>query len=269
MTILPSSGEGRLSKIKGGLVLQLYSGEGAFPVEIKGGRERWGIRPEVRLPPAHLPLPYPKGDPERAQEWVSEMHSFRLAFVSDNWRYQRATDWDAFFGACLLYDPPELKLDRFAEYGGTKPEGGDRSMKGGHDEAEGKRMVAPPIRWLPTHGQVADLVGDFYDALIGEIGRRYVEPTGKRTTEAVNEILLETGLLEDYQSSFDLDEQRWDLRPYIALDDLPKDEDAVKALRLVRATRDKDTGGKPRRDELLAIKLAALKDEHNWSYERL
>jgi hypothetical protein len=269
VTILPSSGEQRLSEIKRGLVLDLYLGERAFWAEIKGAREHWSIKPEVRLPPARLPLPYPEGDSERAQEWANEMHSFRLAFFSDSWRFQHATDWDDFFGACVLYDPPELELARFAEYGGTKPEGGDRSMKGGRDEAEGKRMVAPPIRWLPTHGQVADWVGEFYDALIGEIGRRCVEPTGKRTTEAVNEILLETGLLEDYQSSFDLDEQRWDLRPYIALDDLPKDEDVVKALRLVRATRDKDTEGKPRRDELLAIKLAALKDEHNWSYERL
>ena len=280
MNILPSSGEHRLLEIKRRLVLELYLGEGAFGIEIKDARERWGIKSEVRLPPAYLPLPNPKGDSEKAQAWISEMHSFRLAFVSDSWRYQRATDWDGFFGSCVLYDPPELELAHFAEYGGTKPEGPDRLGSTRGEEAEGSRMIAPPIRWLPTLSQLSDRLGEFYDALIEELGRRYVEPTGKGTTEAINEILVETGLLEEYQLSFVLTEQHWDLRPYIALDDLPQEEDVVNALRLVRATREKDPGGRPRRDPLLAIKLAALYRDHNskdsedrrrqrWTYESL
>jgi hypothetical protein len=36
------------------------------------------------------------------------MHSLQLAFVGDSWRCQRTTDWECFFGACILYDPPEL-----------------------------------------------------------------------------------------------------------------------------------------------------------------
>jgi hypothetical protein len=280
VNILPSSGEHRLLEIKRRLVLELYLGEGAFWIEIKDARERWGIKSEVRLPPAYLPLPYPKGDSEKAQAWISEMHNFRLAFVSDSWRYQRATDWDGFFGSCVLYDPPELELAHFAEYGGTKPEGPDRLGSTRGEEAEGSRMIAPPIRWLPTLSQLSDRLGEFYDALIEELGRRYVEPTGKGTTEAINEILVETGLLEEYQLSFVLTEQHWDLRPYIALDDLPQEEDVVNALRLVRATREKDPGGRPRRDPLLAIKLAALYRDHNskdpedrrrqrWTYESL
>jgi hypothetical protein len=290
VNILPSSGERRLREIKRRLVLELYLREGAFWVEdlwegafwaeIKDARERWGIKPEVRLPPAHLPVPHPKGDSEQAQEWVNELHSFQLAFVSDSWRYQRATDWDRFFGACVLYDPPELDLALFAEYGGTKPEGLDRLGSTRDEETEGSHMIASPIRWLPTLSQLSERLGEFYDALIEELGRRYVEPTGKDTIEAINEILLETGLLKEYQSSFELDEQRWDLRPYILLDDLPQEKDVVNALRLVRATMEKDSGGKPPRDRLLAIKLAALHDEHNfrypenrrrwrWTYERL
>jgi hypothetical protein len=280
VNILPSSGEHRLLEIKRRLVLELYLGDGAFWIEIKDARERWGIKPEIRLPPAHLPLPYPKGDSERAQAWISEMHSFRQAFVGDSWRYQRATNWDDFFRACVLYDPPELELAVFAKYGGTKPEGGDPPLKARGEEAEGPRMIASPIRWLPTLSQLSDRLGKFYDALIGELGGRYVEPTRKSTSEAINEILVETGLLEEHQALFILDEQRWDLRPYIALDDLPKDEDVVNALRLVRATREKDPGGRPRRDPLLAIKLAALYRDHNskdpedrrrqrWTYESL
>jgi hypothetical protein len=280
VNILPSSGEHRLLEIKRRLVLELYLGDGTFWIEIKDARERWGIRPEIRLPPTHLTLPYPEGDSERAQEWLNEMHSFRLAFISDSWRYQRATDWDSFFGACVLYDPPELELAVFAKYGGTKPEGGDPPLKERGEEAEGPRMIASLIRWLPTLSQLSDRLGEFYDALIGELGRPYLEPTGKGTTEAINEILVETGLLEEHQAFFILDEQRWDLRPYIALDDLPKDEDVVNALRLVRATREKDPGGRPRRDPLLAIKLAALYRDHNskdpedrrrqrWTYESL
>ena len=73
-------------EIKRRLVLELYLGDGTFWIEIKDARERWGIRPEIRLPPTHLTLPYPEGDSERAQEWLNEMHSFRLAFVSDSWR---------------------------------------------------------------------------------------------------------------------------------------------------------------------------------------
>jgi hypothetical protein len=280
VNILRSSGEHQLSEIKRGLVLDLYLREGAFWGEIKGAREHWGIKPEVRLPPVHLPLPYPRDDSEKAHSWANEMHSFQQAFVSEIWRYQRATDWDDFFGACVLYDPPELELARFAKYGETKPEGGVRPLKEQDEEAEGPRMTAPPIRWMPTLSQLSDRLGEFYDALIKELGRRYVEPTGKDTNEAINEILLETDLLEEYQSTFVLDEQRWDLRPYIALDDLPQEKDVVNALRLIRATREKDSGGRPRRDRLFAIKLAALYYEHNsrdpedirrwrWTYESL
>jgi hypothetical protein len=123
-------------------------------------------------------------------------------------------------------------------------------------------MIASSIRWLPTLSQLSDRLGEFYDALIEELGRRYVEPTGKGTTEAINEILVEIGLLEEYQSSFVLNEQHWDLCPYIALDDLPQEKDVVNALRRVRATREKDLGGRPPLDRLLAIKLAALFHEH-------
>lgn len=141
-------------------------------------------------------------------------------------------------------------------------------------------MIASSIRWLPTLSQLSDRLGEFYDALIEELGRRYVEPTGKGTTEAINEILVETGLLEEYQSSFVLNEQHWDLCPYIALDDLPQEKDVVNALRQVRATREKDLGGRPPLDRLLAIKLAALFHEHyskdpedrrrwRWTYESL
>jgi hypothetical protein len=123
-------------------------------------------------------------------------------------------------------------------------------------------MIASSIRWLPTLSQLSERLGEFYDALIEELGRRYVEPTGKGTTEAINEILVEIGLLEEYQSSFVLNEQHWDLCPYIALDDLPQEKDVVNALRRVRATREKDLGGRPPLDRLLAIKLAALFHEH-------
>ena len=92
MNILPSSGEHRLLEIKHRLVLALYLGEGTFWVEIQDARDRWGIKPEVRWPPAHLPLPYSEDDSDKAQEWVNEMHSFQLTFDSGNWKYQRATD---------------------------------------------------------------------------------------------------------------------------------------------------------------------------------
>jgi hypothetical protein len=136
-------------------------------------------------------------------------------------------------------------------------------------------MVAPPIRWLPTPSEVSDQITDFYDELIGELGRRYVQPTGKSTSEAINEILMDTDLLKKHGG-----EQRWDRRPYVALDDLPQNQDVENALRMVRATREKDRGGRHPRDRLLAIKCAALYYNHNakapedkrrrrWTYERL
>jgi hypothetical protein len=128
---------------------------------------------------------------------------------------------------------------------------------------------------LPTPSEVSERVGEFYDALIVELGRRYVEPTGKSTTEAISEILIETGLLEQHSA-----EQCWDRRAYVALEDLPKDDDVQNALQMFRATRGTDLGGRYPRDPLLAIKCAALYHDHNprdpedkrykrWSYERL
>jgi hypothetical protein len=203
------------------------------------------------------------------------MRGFKQAFVPESWRYQRATDWDGFFGACVVYDPPELELASFAKYSGTNPEGSNHPETSRSEGSESPRMVAPPIRWLPTSSEVSERMGDFYDALIEELGRRYVEPTGKSTSEAINEILRDTGLQEKH-----LAEQRWDRRPYVALDGLPQDEEIVNALRMFRATRERNRGGKPPRDRLLAIKCAALYYNHNandpedkrrrrWTYERL
>ena len=67
-------------------------------------------------------------------------------------------------------------------------------------------------------------MGEYYDALIGELGRRYVQPTGKSTSEAINEILMDTDLLKKHGG-----EQRWDRRPYVALDDLPQNQDVENA----------------------------------------
>jgi hypothetical protein len=275
MKSLPSSAPSRIRKLKRALVLQVFLRDGDFWEAVRAKMDEWGIVPEERLPPAELPLPLAEGDPVQLRRWSLAVKEVRMVFLPGV--YSRASDWDAFVAACILYDPPELELAEFAEYGGLMAEtalppnearGGDRGSLS---------MVGAPVKWLPHPAMVAESDRMFYEAIIAELGERYVKPQGKDTLEAVEEILRDTGLREDWWER----RGRRSEQPYISVNAYTKEDDGLSARHLILEELEiRDEGGRPRRYDLLAVKCAALHRDHNatnpddkrykrWTYEKL
>lgn len=236
-----------------------------------------GVEAKAGLPPARralrpqLSLLYPKDHPKRPKGDLKELRawaehrrqswdmSVRIAWQSvvSN-RYWEAANWDEFITACVLYDPPELKLAEFAGYG-----------------SEGSSPEALPIEWVDSRGHRVVAMEEFYQGLLEELDRRHFKPRGEDIWQEVSEIYNETDLLEKLQTKM----REAETHPYIAVSKGTSDDDILCAAREIRATQAKDSGGRPPRDKLLAIKCAALYNDHNykdpntgrwrWTYEGL
>ena len=173
-------------------------------------------------------------------------------------RYWQASDWDEFTAACVRYDPPELDLAEFAEYGGLTSEGVEHSRE--EQESGEGRTIAPPVEYIDSVGQRADALEEFYRGVIEELGRRHFAPLGEDVYQAISDIYKQTDLLERLQTRM----REIETHPYIAVNKDTSNEDVLSAARVIRARRGKNPGGKPSRDKLTAIKCAALFHDHNF-----
>jgi hypothetical protein len=141
----------------------------------------------------------------------------------------------------VLYDPPELELAEYAEYGALTLEGVERP---GEEREGGEElgMVAPPVEWIDSAGHRADALEEFYTGLIDELGRRHFEPHGEDIQQAVSDIFVETDLVKRLQTRM----QETETHPYIAVAKDADDDDIVSAARMIRATQAKTLGaGRP------------------------
>ena len=273
MTTLPSSVEGNLRELKRDFVLQIYLQRGGFWKNVNRARIVQGIRPKIGLPPPQLSPPFSEDDARRLQSWRSSIKIAWEAAVPR--RYWRASDWNNFTAACVLYDPPDLNLEEFAEYGGLTPEGIEPPNEE-RQAGESLRMVAPPIERIDSTGQRADALEEFYQDVIEELGQRYLAPQGVDTQQAIAEIYSETDLLEKLATRM----RDIETHPYIVVDADTKDDDVKRAARMIRSIKKTNRGGRPSRDKLIAVRCATLFRDHNtpdpkngdrkpWTYERL
>lgn len=192
MKILSSSEAQRVRNIKLGFVVDVYLGRGDFWKGVKAARMVHDVEAKEGLP---LPMQtlalclaqdlmrLSSGSPFLAlrglqlkmlQSWSRSIRAVWLSAVPQE--FWQATDWDAFAAACILWEPPELKLDEFADYGGLALKGAVERMNRG-----GPREVA---------------LIEFYEGLIEELGKRDFESRGEDVRQAVSKIYTETDLLE-------------------------------------------------------------------------
>ena len=197
------SAERRVRELKIDLVVQVYCGNGPFWQAIRRSRVAWGVEMDVRLPPTRptfstLPPPQlsrtvPKGDRrrqkhslkklrawlrERRKEWNTCVRAVWESVIPRN--YREAADCDRFTAACMLYDPPDLEIHEFAEYGGLNPEG------------------LPEMVWKKDAGQVSEAWEEFHQGMIEEIGKRLSALDGRDIRQLTSDIYSETDLHERF-----------------------------------------------------------------------
>jgi hypothetical protein len=120
--------------------------------------------------------------------------------------------------------------------------------------------MAPAISWIDSEGHRAAAIEGFYQDVISELGRRFFEPRGMDVWQAISEIHTQTDLLAKLRASM----EDIETHPFIAVDRYTSDDDIETAARAIRSMQDKNLGGRPARDPLLAIKCAALLYDHNY-----
>lgn len=265
--------EKRVKELKRDFVLQLYLGTGPFWENIRRARVVQGIQAEMKLPPPQLSPPSSASDSQKLQSWRSSVRGAWEPVVPQ--AYREATDWDSFVAACILYDPPEPWLEEFAQYGksaliGPTPPGVKQKVD------KSTHRMEPAIEWIDSEGHRAEAIEEFYQSLITELGRQFFEPRGYDVWQVVSDIYSGTDLLKTLRTRM----TKIETHPYITVGKDTSDEDIQWAARVIRSMRDKNRGGRPARDKLIAIKCAALYHEHNhrdpndgrrkrWTYERL
>ena len=203
-------------KLKRRLVLQLVVEQGRFWELVNEARQLRGIVPETRVPPANF---FSQG----LMPHQPDVYRIRDEVVAERYYRLFTFDWLGFIAACLMYQPPRLEMQEFADFG----PGPFRYTfaSSGRSAAESPRMVAPPIR-----------------EIWGSDGRLRHEIT-----------------VEEHTTEADVRQAYW---------------------RIKSARQEASKGGRPERDQFVAVQCAILHDEANppdsvdgrrrrWSYERL
>jgi hypothetical protein len=190
---------------------------------------------------------------------------------------QELYSWQGFISACVLHDPLATNLLEFAQYSipprysvwapGTRMSAREKSV----------HMAAPPIRVLPDPYEAEQIVGQFWQRVLWEVGRGYLEPKGLNIRSVV------ASIIEEYPEIWDERHEAAKAnegRSYILVDEQTTEDDVRKAFRTIAATQDRSPVSKPKRDPLLALQCAVLYDRLNrknpddgrqweWTYEKL
>ena len=176
--------------------------------------------------------------------------------------------WERFLSLCVMNDPPETGLIRFADYNNPRPTAlppilsewseEQRAMKEQHYWP--LRMVAPPVRVFEDPDTVFRRESWLHWSLIAKVQERLHEEGLKVDLTAMfrqerfeQETIKE--VIETYPSSRGL---------YIEVNEWTTWNDVENAFRLIRQrSPGPQEGGAPGRDPLVALQCALLYDRHN------
>lgn len=300
--VLDSSAQAEIRSVKNKLVISLFLKRGAFWEMVKETREHWNITPDVRVPPSTMgpldlkfplrtPNPYtPKGwpdpyeDSERCEHltisWAVDIRKIQDQMVPEKYRDKGAPgEMDRFLSACVLYDPPETELLEFAKISDPEPEAfyGSWAPDEFDPDESVLRMLAPPVRTLRDLTESEDWALDciIYDH--GERMKSLMKSLGFASHQLLTELEKEDPeLRERYRRKVERDEGCY----FIEVDEHTSPEDVANAFRMIRAVQKRNLGGRPGRDELVALQCAVLHDRYNqpdptdrrrrkWTHKRL
>jgi hypothetical protein len=287
-----------IQRFKRTVAMDLFLQQGTVWKEIRALRERWTMSSTVQVPPeTRHNLHFPEnGWPDQydsegeqssawvelASKWSAELYTLARRLVPEHYRPNHVDEkhWAIFLSACVLFDPPETGLLLFAEHGRPRPLGlspADERWRSFGSPPHA--MIAAPIRTL-SDGLISESIeGWFWEQVIEEIGKKFLEPIGLDIHEMMLEVLKNSPAL--LKKRKELREQHAPARHYIAVDEETTADDVQRAFRLISNTLpERSKKGAPRRDSLVALQCAILYDRYNakdpedqrrlrWSYERL
>lgn len=300
--VLSSSAQAEIRSVKNRLVISLFKKSGAFWEMVKETRERWNITPDVRVPPPTIapldlefplrtPNPYiPKGGPDPYEDyekswdltmsWAADIREIQDRMVPEMYRDKGAPgEMDRFLSACVLYDPPETELVEFAKISDPEPEAfyGSRVPEEFDSDESFPRMMAPPVRTLRDLTESEDWALDCIIYDYGERMKSLMRSLGLDPYQLLTELEKEDPeLRERYRRKVERDEGCY----FIKVDEHVRREDVENAFSMIRAVQERNRGGRPAHDEIVALQCAVLRDRHNqsdptdrrrqkWTYKRL
>jgi hypothetical protein len=318
--VLQSPFAEKVRRFKRELTAQLFLRRGSFWDAVSKMRQRWNIVPEERVPDLPKISLFPRQLPEdRYGEWLGDLASIEREVVPEGMRRRTGHWWSRFLSACVLYDPPELELLAFAAYGDPQPvplppirSGKAEPLPTPEDilervstlvaeqvakrfpeqlgyrtqpaEPSGSKrnywtdvaMSVPPVVKLRDPYEVEEVAMWFWTQSMRGVVERYIRPQGLDVETVLHDVLDSSGLWEEYRDRMEQVSETY----YILVDEYTTEEDLESARRIIRATQNQDSGGRPARDPLVALQCALLHDKYNeteptdkrfwrWTYPRL
>lgn len=253
---------------------------GEFWKEVRKVREAWGIDPAGRVPETvDTNAYYPPHEWEQAggeiQQffrfiWLRQVHTLRDLMIPEVYRLAGSpVNWVRFLSACLLYDPPETDLLAFAACADHDSAAADVDKRVPYTGTErSSDTAALPIQQLQDPARARDDAHWYRDAIIDEIGKRFLEPRELDIREmyeaVIGSIRHDKGETQPLGHEYVDRQQANEPRPYIVVTEETTEEDVRKAFRAIKRSRGRSgQGGRPSRDRLVAIQCAILYDNHN------
>jgi hypothetical protein len=254
------------------LVIQLWKRGGSFWEEVGKMRERWKVVAETGLPkkckiialmPPQLDRAHTLEEQEVYARWCSELSEMAGAVIPKPLlgsyqigSYHSPDDWEPFLSACVLFDPPDTELDKFADLGpflsiGTKT----------------AAMPAPPIRKMHDPYEERQVYGKAWSAAADALFDLYLKPLGFEPEQVWQEVHEARPDILRVRSR---ELQDLPLHHYIEVNELTTWDDLKTAFKIITEDReDAPSRGRPKRDRLVCVQCAILHDRYGWTYEQI
>lgn len=276
----------KLADLKRGLVLQLFRQRGWFWDAVEAVREKGDIEAKMAMPPIDRYLYIVLGrEPPAGYSGPAVKERIRATLQEEIPKLGSLTlpeefgepslltgEWADFLTACVMFDPPIDRLPEFSEYGGPS------RVSFGRDETESDAQevsATASVRILRDPGEVEIKRIVFLMKTIDELDKSFPEID---VWNRVKDIWKSEGLSEQLES--DLEECTARFYIDVREDTTAKDVgDAYHFLKELQGEQ-RDAGGAPSRDQLVAVQCAIFYDQQNltheadrrrrlWTYEKL
>jgi hypothetical protein len=251
--VLQSDEGNRIVRFKRELVLDLFLRRGRFWEEIKEMRERWEVEATPRPPsPTQIIIRLEKA---RGFGFYKERYEYELAGLRERVipkRYSKAIArwelpggpghnwmrWERFLSLCVMNDPPETDLIRFADYSNPLPTALPPILSEWSEEQRAMRkqrywplrMVAPPIRMFADPDTASRRESRRHWLLIEKVQERLHEAGIKvDLAEMFRQERLEEETIEELRETFPTSRGL-----YIEVNEWTTWNDVENAFRLIR-----------------------------------
>lgn len=202
--------------------------------------------------------------------WDTDLYSLRDHILPDGYPSEPTVRWMQFLEACVLNDPHETELIEFANIGGPFPSApvspaqfwSSTEERAAAPPSGNLEMIAPPIKRLADASKAVMAERWLNKQVLDRINERYLKPREIDIHELYWQVWADS---EDLRAEHqELEERQNPRKQYIEVSETTTEYDVRHAFRLIRQTQpEAPKGGRPPLDELLAVQLAIIYDQHN------